>query len=163
MSILFIITDKEQSNAPRGKRLGDIGIDLFPLTIEDIVLQPHETKEIRTGVRFLIPHGYWLQIVPQRSFALQGIIANVDIIENTDTNECTVILSNNSTLPQSISKDSAIAQMIVQRDFSQPTHEEPELLVRLKLIHGISSDSEEQQAIEAIIKRKEKAHNLINE
>lgn len=48
---------------PQYARPGDAGFDL--VAVEDVIIQPGETKKVPTGLAFAIPPGYELQIRPR--------------------------------------------------------------------------------------------------
>ena len=156
-NVLFVLVADTQKKVPSYGHERDAGMDLFPLTNEDIILQPHETKRVETGIRLLIPKGYWVQLVPRSGLSLKGIVANVGTIDEDYTGDCSIILLNNTDQPVTISHEKALAQMIVQRNYRIPTEELLEVCVTPKLIIESTVNLDEQANIEAIIAKKEQS------
>jgi dUTP pyrophosphatase len=54
---------------PKYAKPGDAGFDL--VAIEDVIIEPGETKLVRTGLAFELPDGYELQIRPRSGITLK--------------------------------------------------------------------------------------------
>ena len=59
----------ENAKIPTYARLGDAGADVY--AVEDITIEPGETKLIKTGLKVAIPRGYELQLCPRSGLSLK--------------------------------------------------------------------------------------------
>ncbi len=59
----------KDAKVPTYARLGDAGADVY--ATEDIIIEPGETKLIKTGLKVAIPRGYELQLRPRSGFSLK--------------------------------------------------------------------------------------------
>lgn len=92
----------------------DAGADIYSVT--DIVINPHETVIVPTGLTVAIPVGYMIQIYPRSGLSLKtGLrVANsVGIIDTSYRGEIGVIMTNIGYTPETIKKGDRIAQMII--------------------------------------------------
>jgi len=91
------------------------GYDLYSLT--DIVIPPHMTSMIRTGISVEIPEGYFGAIFARSGLATIGGVrpANcVGVIDSDYRGEICVALHNDTdNLPFSVSKGLRIAQLVI--------------------------------------------------
>lgn len=101
---------------PQYKTSGSAGFDLY--TIEDVEIQPGETKQIRTGLIFEIPEGYEIQIRPRSGMSLKTPlrISNAPgTIDSDYRGEVMIIAENTSIVPFSVEKGTRIAQGVLQK------------------------------------------------
>lgn len=103
---------KIPSKAHTGK-FEDAAFDLF--ASEDILLQPTHREMVGTGIRFIIPDGYWIKLRERSGLANKGIHVLGGVIDSGYTGEVKVILYNSSTEPVHITRDKAICQFTVER------------------------------------------------
>lgn len=101
---------------PQYKTSGSAGFDLY--AIEDVEIQPGETKQIRTGLIFEIPEGYEIQIRPRSGMSLKTPlrISNAPgTIDSDYRGEVMIIAENTSIMPFSVEKGTRIAQGVLQK------------------------------------------------
>lgn len=101
---------------PQYKTSGSAGFDLY--AIEDVEIQPGETKQIRTGLIFEIPEGYEIQIRPRSGMSLKTPlrISNAPgTIDSDYRGEVMIIAENTSIVPFSVEKGTRIAQGVLQK------------------------------------------------
>lgn len=92
----------------------DAGADIY--AIEDVVLKPHSTNIVKTGLKVAIPAGYEIQIRPRSGLSLKTTlrIANAPgTIDSEYRGEVGVIIENTGNLSVTISKGDKIAQMLI--------------------------------------------------
>lgn len=90
------------------------GADLH--SVEEVFLDPHETKLVKTGIAIEIPVGFEVQIRPRSGLAKKGItVANAPGTIDADyRGEIGVLLTNlNSTATEKLKVGTRIAQMVV--------------------------------------------------
>lgn len=88
---------------PQYQTDGSAGFDLH--AVEDVVIEPGETKLIRTGLAFEIPQGYELQVRPRSGVSAKTAlrIANSPgTIDSDYRGEVSVIADNTATLRQAV-------------------------------------------------------------
>lgn len=92
------------------------GYDLFADITEDVVIAPHETKMIGTGLAMEIPVGYWGGV-----FARSGLSAKeglrpancTGVVDSDYRGEVKVALHNDSEVSRTITPAEKIAQLVV--------------------------------------------------
>lgn len=92
------------------------GYDLYAATSYDIIIPPHETIKIGTGLKIALPCGTFGAIYPRSGLATKQnlIIRNtVGIIDEDYRGELIVAVYNDSDTFQTIPAGSRIAQLIV--------------------------------------------------
>jgi len=96
---------------PYKKILTDAGFDLR--AAEDVVIEPLNYAVISTGVRTIIPEGYYGQIQARSGLAVNnGIITMAGVIDSSYRGEIKVVLFNAGKNPFKVSKGDRIAQII---------------------------------------------------
>lgn len=98
------------AKTPQRSKDTDAGYDLS--SIEDVVLEPGMTKNVRTGVVVALPPGFYLTIEGRSSLFKSGVIPARGIIDATYTGEMIVALTNQSHTPYEIKIGERIAQFI---------------------------------------------------
>lgn len=99
----------------RGSRSA-AGYDLYADLAEDIVIRPHETVMIPTGLTMEIPEGYFGAI-----FARSGLAAKeqlrpgncVGVVDSDYRGEWKIALHNDSDSSRTVTSGERIAQMVV--------------------------------------------------
>lgn len=96
------------------------GHDLYAKFAEDgeLIIQPHATCKIGTGIALAIPDGYFGAIYPRSGLATkQGLRpANcVGVIDSDYRGEIIVALHNDSDIPQKVKDGDRIAQLIIEK------------------------------------------------
>lgn len=95
---------------------GAAGADLYAATEYDIVIQPHQTVKIDTGLAMAIPNGYFGAIYARSGLATkQGLRpANcVGVVDADYRGPIIVALHNDTETDQIIPAQSRIAQLII--------------------------------------------------
>ena len=94
---------------------GDSGRDVH--AAEDIFLYPGETRVAKTGLHFIIPSGYEIQVRPRSGVSLKTKLRVANSPGTIDSNyhgELGVILDNISESEIKIKKGDRICQIVVQ-------------------------------------------------
>lgn len=92
------------------------GMDLYACTSSPIMIAPHQTIKINTGLAIELPHGYFGGIFARSGLATnQGLrLANcVAVIDEDYRGEWIVPLHNDTDTPQIINPMERIAQLVV--------------------------------------------------
>ena len=98
---------KENGKIPT-KRLEDAGYDLYPCFEEDyIVLKPHTTTMIPTGIASSIPTGFEFQIEERGSSGSKGIKYSAGVFDSGYRGEWILLATNTNSVPVYIAKDTA--------------------------------------------------------
>lgn len=101
---------------PKYATMGDAGMDVY--TIEDVVVEPGETKVIPTGLKMAVPGGYYMMAVPKSgvtaktSFRLANSPGTIDAGYR---GEVGIIADNRGTEPVHFSKGSKLVQLILKK------------------------------------------------
>ena len=94
------------------------GADLRVLCDEDIVISPHETIMLHTGIAAEIPEGFAGFIYARSGLASKRGLApanKVGVIDSDYRGEIMVALHNHSEEPQYVSANERIAQLVIMR------------------------------------------------
>lgn len=92
------------------------GMDLYSCTSERIVVMPHETATIHTGIAVELPKGTFGGIFARSGLACKKGLApanKVGIIDSDYRGEVIIALHNHSDLPQTIEPMERVAQLII--------------------------------------------------
>ena len=92
------------------------GMDLYACIDTPIIITPHQTVKIGTGLSIELPHGYFGAIFARSGLATkQGLRpANCTGVADSDyRGEYIVALHNDTDIPQTINSMERIAQLIV--------------------------------------------------
>lgn len=106
------------------------GCDLYACTDLSVVIPPHETRLINTGIGVEIPEGYAGLIYARSGLAAKRHLApanKVGVIDADYRGEIMVALHNHSNLAQAINHRERIAQMVVTPYLKADFEEVPEL------------------------------------
>lgn len=99
----------------RGSQLA-AGYDLYACTEKDVVIAPHSSVKIGTGVSMAIPEGYFGAVYARSGLsAKKGLRpANcVGVIDSDYRGEIIVALHNDTDVERTIDKNERIAQLVV--------------------------------------------------
>ncbi len=81
---------------PKYAQQGDSGFDL--VAVEDVIIEPGETKLIKTGLAFDIPEGFEIQVRPRSGITLKTKLrVQLGTIDSNYRGEVGVIVDNTST------------------------------------------------------------------
>lgn len=92
------------------------GCDLYACIDLSVVIPPHETKLIPTGIGVEIPEGYTGLVYARSGLASKRHLApanKVGVIDADYRGEIMVALHNHSNLAQSINHGERVAQMVI--------------------------------------------------
>jgi len=92
------------------------GYDLYACTNSPIVITPHETIKVGTGLAIEIPNGYFGAIFARSGLATkQGLRPSncVGVCDSDYRGEYIVALHNDTDIPQTINPMERIAQLVV--------------------------------------------------
>ncbi len=109
---------KLNENAKLPERGSDFaaGYDLFANISEDLIIAPHETKMIGTGLAMEIPEGYFGGVFARSGLSSKEGLrpANCTGVVDADyRGEVKVALHNDSEVSRTITPDEKIAQLVV--------------------------------------------------
>lgn len=106
-----LIDDK--ARVPSKIRVTDAGYDLA--SIEDVLVNPRDIINVRTGVIFVVPAGYYFSIEGRSSLWSKGILPFSGIIDGGYLGELMVAMTNVSDTPYQINRGDRIAQAIIHK------------------------------------------------
>lgn len=87
------------------KRVEDSGYDIYPCFEEDyIIIKPHTTRMIPTGIASACDEDYYIQLVERGSTGTKGIAQRCGVIDSGYRNEWFVPITNTNSYPIIISK-----------------------------------------------------------
>lgn len=92
------------------------GMDLYACTSDRIMIMPHETVMVHTGIAIELPICTFGAIFPRSGLASKKGLApanKVGVIDSDYRGECMVALHNHSNAPQTIEPMERIAQLVV--------------------------------------------------
>lgn len=92
------------------------GYDLYACVNEPVVIYPHETVKIGTGIAIEIPDGFFGAIFPRSGLATKrGLrLSNcVGVCDSDYRGEYIVALHNDTNIPQAIEPNERMAQLVV--------------------------------------------------
>lgn len=106
------------SNAmlPVENKKESMSIDLYSCTSERILVMPHETTEIHTGIAVKLPKDTFKGIFARNGLACKKGLAltnKVGVIDSNYRGEVIVALHNDSDLPQMVEPMEKIAQLVI--------------------------------------------------
>jgi len=118
------------------------GYDLFADIQEDVLINPHETKMIGTGLAMEIPEGYWGGV-----FARSGLSAKeglrpancTGVVDSDYRGEVKVALHNDSNETRTVTPQEKIAQLVVVPFLSVEFNEVNELTETVRGEGGFGS------------------------
>lgn len=104
---------------------GSAACDFY--SIEDIMLNPGETRKIRTGIAIEIPVDYFLKMEGRSGLSSKGIVKTAGVVDSDYRGEIHIILFNSSKEAFKIEKGDRVAQGIFMRINQAHFHEVQEL------------------------------------
>lgn len=114
---------------------GDAAYDLFPM--DPVNIPPLSQILVDTGLKFIIPGGFWIKFHERSGLANKGIHVHGGVIDNTYTGNLKVILSNINNYSVFLHSNKAIAQFTLEEmrtiSFTEVTNEEYEIMSVNKL------------------------------
>ena len=106
------------------------GADLYALSDEPIVIAPHETVLVHTGVAMEIPTGYVGLVFARSGLATKRALApanKVGVIDSDYRGEIMVALHNHGSEPKTVENGERIAQLVLVPYISADFNEVDEL------------------------------------
>lgn len=98
---------------PFRTRTTDAGHDIA--SIEDVIIPPHTTLNLHTGISIAPPDGFYYTVEGRSSLWSKGIVPCRGIIDGGYTGEVLVAISNISNEPYQVHKGDRIAQIIIHK------------------------------------------------
>lgn len=97
------------------KRESDAGYDIYAFFDEDyIVIAPHQSKIINTGLYSALPDTFFLEFKERSSTAKYNVGIRAGVIEGTYRGELLVCVSNHNNVPLAIAKENISIEKIKQ-------------------------------------------------
>lgn len=107
---LKVVLTHSSAQLPTRAREGDVGYDFY--AIEDGRILPGQTAEIKTGLRIVIPEGYWLFMRPRSSQGRIGLVSGTGIVDNGYTGPLGYFLTNTSQQTWVYKKGDKVGQLL---------------------------------------------------
>lgn len=107
---------REDARLPARGSAAAAGYDLYACLEEELIVAPHTTQMVPTGLSLAIPEGYFGAV-----FARSGLAAReglrpancVGVCDSDYRGELTVALHNDSGTPRSVAPGERVAQLVV--------------------------------------------------
>lgn len=99
---------------PKHAKPGDAGMDL--IATADVLIWPHETEMVSTGLCVEIPDGYFGLVAPRSGFASKNGVSfanSIGVIDSGYRGEIKLPLHNLTEFPVSVNKGERVAQLII--------------------------------------------------
>lgn len=103
------------------------GLDLRSALGSELILGPGQRALVRTGWHFELPPGFWGEIKPRSGLAKKGLDVLAGVIDSDYRGEVHVMLINHGFEPIAIQPQQRMAQVVIQRHWSDDVLEVPEL------------------------------------
>ena len=113
--ILRVKLLREGAKFDSPRKPGDVGYDLSACIDEELILGPHETRVIPSGIALIVPEGHMGEVRPRSGLASSGLVAEVGSIDQGYRGEVGVILSNRRDSPTMVVPGMRIAQLVLVR------------------------------------------------
>lgn len=118
------------------------GADLYALPDEDVVIAPHETKFIHTGLAMEIPEGYAGLVYARSGLASKRGLApanKVGVVDADYRGEIMVALHNHSDKEQVVAAGERVAQIVIAPFLKACFEEADELSQTVRGVGGFGS------------------------
>ncbi len=92
---------------------GSAACDFY--SVEDVILNPRETRKIKTGIAIEIPYGYFMKLEGRSGLSSKGIMKVGGVVDSDYRGEVHIILHNSTEVPCKIEKGDRIAQGILMK------------------------------------------------
>lgn len=79
----------------------------------DCTLEPGEISRIPLGFGLVIPDGFAGYVFPRSSMAVKGLVCELPPIDSGYRGEIHAIISNVSSTPQTLHKDTRVGQLVI--------------------------------------------------
>ena len=112
--MLIKIIDYGYDHLPKRAHYNDAGADVYAHIQEPgIIIHPNETIKIPLGFGLEIPDGHMGLVFPRSGLSCKGIVCELPPIDSGYRGEIHAIVSNMSTEPYYINKDTRIGQLVI--------------------------------------------------
>lgn len=117
MEQLFIKKLYPNSIIPTKGSAEAAGYDLYArLDNLNLIIEPHSSVLVSTGVAMKIPYGYYGRIAPRSGFSLKtGLVINAGVIDSDYRGEVKILFQNHSDKYIAINNNDKIAQIVIER------------------------------------------------
>jgi len=103
------------------KTEGNAGRDIYAFfTEERIVIEPHSTVMVPTGLRFWVPKGYYMQLFERGSTGVKGIAQRAGVIDESYTGQVFVPLTNTNDKCLIIAKQKYVTEEDLEKYIVYP-------------------------------------------
>lgn len=103
---------------PTRTHTNDAGYDLY--AYNGIVISPHETVLIETGICIAVPNGTYGRIAPRSGLSTKGILVNAGVVDEGFRGMVKVVLHNMRQEAYEVKKDDRIAQLVIEVIMTPP-------------------------------------------
>lgn len=94
------------------KRKEDAGFDIYMVSNDDyIIIEPHKTVKLKTGLASVIENGYYVQLFERGSTGTKGIIGHSGVIDSGYRGEWIAPLANGNSIPIMIIKENFLLSL----------------------------------------------------
>jgi len=103
---------------PQYASVGSAGLDLYAAVDDVLMIKPHCTSAVPTGVTIALPGGIEGQVRPRSGLALNhnvGVINSPGTIDSDYRGEVMVLLTNFSDCDYEIKRGDRVAQLVIAR------------------------------------------------
>jgi len=131
-----------KANLPKYKTDGSSGMDLMAFTEEPIIIKPHESALVPTGISIAIPEDTEIQIRPRSGLAAKSSISVLNTPGTIDSDyrgEIKIILFNHGREEFTINNNDRVAQMILVPILKAEFEEVSDLPKTLRGLGGFGS------------------------
>ena len=97
---------------PKMQRPGDAAFDLY--NVEEVTLQPGETRPVDCGIACEIPENYKMMVNGRSGLATKGIFCHVGTIDPNYKGMIGAILYNSTMKPYTLHKGDRVGQLSLQ-------------------------------------------------
>lgn len=115
MKINFLKLDNRAHTPKRGSD-GAAGADLYAITDGELMIAPHTTVLIHTGLAVQIPDGYCGLVFARSGLASKQGLApanKVGLIDSDYRGEIMVALHNHTDVPKTVTDGERVAQLVI--------------------------------------------------
>ncbi len=117
MEQLFIKKLYSNSIIPTKGSAEAAGYDLYArLDNLNLIIEPHSSVLVSTGVAMKIPYGYYGRIAPRSGFSVKtGLVINAGVIDSDYRGEVKILFQNYSDKYIAINNGDKIAQIVIEK------------------------------------------------
>lgn len=117
MNNLKFVKLRDDAKIPT-RELHNAGVDIYPCFDEDrIIIEPHTTLLVPTGIASVIPEGYYIQIQERGSTGSIGIKYGAGVIDSSYRGEWFLVVNNTNE-----------QKLIIDKDYTEVKHSLKEII-----------------------------------